>query len=196
LIAFEGIDGAGKTTQVELLAAALRDAGHRVLMTREPTGGPHGEEIRSLSSRGIEISAEEELDYFIADRRQHVGEVIAPALARGEVVITDRYFLSNVAYQGARGLSPREILHRNQSEFPDPDVVLLLETSPSRGLDRVRKRAEDLNRSFEEEAFLTRVVAIFDSLEIPYLRRISADASPGIVHASVREALTEFFDFG
>ncbi len=60
----------------------------------------------------------------------------------------------------------------------------------------MRKRAEDLNRSFEEEAFLTRVVAIFDSLEIPYLRRISADASPGIVHASVREALTEFFDFG
>ena len=161
LIAFEGIDGAGKTTQVELLAAALREAGRNVVTTREPTDGTHGTKIRNLSMQGTAISLEEELDYFLEDRKEHVRDLIAPALGRGDVVITDRYYLSNVAYQGARGLSPAEILVRNEALFPLPTAAVLLETSAKVGLGRVRARGESLNRAYEQEDFLARVAKIY-----------------------------------
>ena len=189
LIAFEGIDGAGKTTQVDLLAAALREEGRNVVTTREPTDGPHGAKIRGLSSRGTPISLEDELEYFIADREEHVRECIAPVLERGDVVITDRYYFSNVAYQGARGLSPAEILERNEKLFPPPTAVVLLELPASRGLGRVRSRGEDLNRAYEQEDFLARVAEIYAGIERPYLVRVQATGSPQDVHSAVVRAL-------
>ena len=189
LIAFEGIDGAGKTTQVDLLADALRKEGRNVVTTREPTDGPYGAKIRGLSSRGTPIALEEELEYFIADRHEHVRECLAPVLERGDVVITDRYYLSNVAYQGARGLSPVEILERNEKLFPPPTAVVLLELSASRGLDRVRTRGEDLNRAYEQEDFLARVAEIYAGIERPYLVRVQATGSPQDVHSAVVRAL-------
>ncbi len=189
LIAFEGIDGAGKTTQVELLAAALGEGDRAVVTTREPTDGPHGAKIRSLSSRGAPTTPEEELECFVEDRREHVRDLIAPALARGEVVITDRYYLSNVAYQGARGLSPQAILEHNEALFPAPSAAVLLETSPDLGLGRVRARGEELNRAYEKEDFLDRVAAIYAAIERPYLVRVAADGPPEEVHRAVLDAL-------
>ncbi|MBW2230398.1 MAG: dTMP kinase [Deltaproteobacteria bacterium] len=194
LIAVEGIDGAGKTTQAELLAAALREAGYTAVLTKEPTKGPHGQKIRELSTAGADLSPEEELGYFIEDRREHVRELIEPALARGEVVITDRYYLSNVAYQGAHGLSPDVILTRNEALFPQPTAILLIEVSPEEGLRRVHARGGPLNKSFERIDFLTRAAEIFDAVERPYVRRIDGEAPPHIVHARVREALRGVFD--
>ena len=189
LIALEGIDGAGKSTQAELLAQALRAAGRVVMITREPTDGLHGAKIRRLSSEGAQLSPEEELDYFIADRREHVRDVISPGLARGEVVITDRYYLSNVAYQGARGLSPESILERNEALFPPPAPAILLQTSADLGLERVRSRGGALNQAYEHEAFLERVAAIYAGLQCDYLVRVVADGPPEVVHASVMGAL-------
>ena len=189
LIALEGIDGAGKSTQADLLAQALRAAGRVVMITREPTDGLHGAKIRRLSSEGAKLSPEEELDYFIADRSEHVRDVISPALARGEVVITDRYYLSNVAYQGARGLSPESILERNEALFPPPAPAILLQTSADLGLERVRSRGGALNQAYEHEAFLERVAAIYAGLQCDYLVRVVADGPPEVVHASVMGAL-------
>jgi dTMP kinase len=196
LIAFEGIDGAGKTTQVDLLAAALRKNGRNVVTTREPTDGPHGARIRGLSSRGTPISLEDELECFIEDRKEHVRERIAPALERGDVVITDRYYFSNVAYQGARGLSPVEILERNEALFPPPTAAVILEMSASHGLGRVRARGEGLNRAYEQEDFLARVAQIYAGIERPYLVRVEATGSAQEVHNAVICALTPLLEVG
>ncbi|MDH3776874.1 MAG: dTMP kinase, partial [Desulfobulbaceae bacterium] len=97
-IVFEGIDGTGKSTQLHLLAEKLRQLGYAVVATREPTNGPYGQKIRKLFVDRGSVSQEEELELFIADRDQHVKEIIKPALSDGCVVICDRYYLSTIAY--------------------------------------------------------------------------------------------------
>jgi dTMP kinase len=102
LLAVDGIDGAGKTTQVKLLADALRAAGENVLASKEPTDGQWGRRLRQSAQNG-RLSLEDELHAFIEDRKEHVATTILPALAAGSVVLLDRYFYSTIAYQGARG---------------------------------------------------------------------------------------------
>jgi dTMP kinase len=196
LIAIEGIDGAGKTTQVEMLVGALRAAGHEVVATKEPTSGPHGRRIRAMSTAGEPVSPADQLESFVADREEHVRDLIAPALARGAVVVTDRYYLSNVAYQGAGGLDPEEILARNEKRFPVPDAVVLIVVSPAEGLRRVRARGGELNQAFEREDFLERVAHVFARVSRPYVHRVDGEAQPAAVHAAVREALRSVVDLG
>ena len=161
LIALEGIDGAGKSTQARRLAQALRERGWGVLLTREPTDGPAGKRIRE-AAQGERLSAEEELALFVEDRREHVKEEIAPALARGDVVILDRYYLSTAAYQGARGLPVDDIVALNESFAPIPDRVVLVDVDPSASLGRVARRgAAD---AFEREEDLRHCREIFLSL--------------------------------
>ncbi|HYM64253.1 MAG TPA: dTMP kinase [Gaiellaceae bacterium] len=113
-ISFEGVDGSGKTTQVALLAAALRGEGRDVVATREPGGTAAGELIRELLLEGGEIAPWTEAALFAAARAQLVDEVIRPALARGADVICDRYIDSSLAYQGlARGLGVERVLELN-----------------------------------------------------------------------------------
>lgn len=128
-VAFEGGDGAGKSTQVALLAQALRDAGRRVVVTRQPGGTELGAGIRELLLHGGAVSPRAEALLFAADKAQHVDEVVCPALDRGEDVLTDRYTDSSVAYQGAgRELGPDEIDRLLEwavgSLVPDLTVVL------------------------------------------------------------------------
>ncbi|MFL2936315.1 MAG: dTMP kinase [Myxococcota bacterium] len=190
LIAFEGIDGSGKSTQVERLASALRAAGHEVCVTREPTDGEHGRKIRALSTRGAPLSLEEELDLFEQDRREHVKELIAPALGRGEVVITDRYFLSTAAYQGSRGLDSDAILRSHEELFPIPDVVFFIDVPPEAALLRVEARGEEMNESYEKLGFLQDVAKLFRSFERAYICPISGEGSPETVHQAVLAQLT------
>ncbi len=193
LLAIEGIDGAGKTTQARLLAEALESIGHRVVLTKEPTNGPHGQKIRALSTSGADIPLEEELQYFLDDRQEHVDTCIAPALARGDVVITDRYFYSNVAYQGARGFDPNEILRRNEALFPVPAAVLLLEVSAKEGLRRVTARGEALNLAYERTDFLEAAAAVFAAIDRPNVHRVDGEQAPPAVHAEVRTRLAGLF---
>ena len=104
LIVFEGLDGCGKSTQLDLLCARLRAAQHEVIPTKEPTDGPVGRRIREMARSQTRVTPEQELEWFMEDRREHVSEVVEPGLAAGAIVLSDRYWLSNVAYQGARGL--------------------------------------------------------------------------------------------
>jgi dTMP kinase len=185
LLVFEGLDGSGKSTQARELARALRAAGHTLLETFEPTDGPTGARIREMARSGQMLAPEQELGWFVEDRRVHVRDTLAPALAEGRTVVCDRYFLSTVAYQGARGLDWRRILAESEAEFPLPDLVLLLELEPAAGLARVRERGAVIEGVFERGDFLERVAAIFTALERPYLERISAGGSVAEVHSRI-----------
>ncbi|WP_024819648.1 dTMP kinase [Arthrobacter sp. 31Y] len=145
-IAFEGGDGAGKSTQAARLSATLESRGLSVLRTREPGGTPIGEKLRSLvldHGHGT-IDARTEALMFAAARAAHASQVIRPALADGTVVITDRYIDSSVAYQGAgRGLGADGVLSLNEwaTEGLHPDLTVLLDVDPSDG--RRRRTAGD-----------------------------------------------------
>lgn len=185
----EGIDGAGKSTQVERLVAELRAEGHDVLATREPTDGPVGRRIRERARSGEKIEPAQELAWFMEDREAHVEGEIAPALAAGRTVVCDRYFLSTVAYQGARGLDWRAILTESETRFPIPDLALILEIDPAAGLARARSRGVAADPDFENQAFLERVAAIFAELERPWIVRVDAGADPDTVTEHVRAAV-------
>ncbi len=174
LIAFEGVDGTGKTTQIALLRDRLIAEGQPPLVTREPTDGPHGRRLRELFHDRARVGgAAEELELFLADRRQHVTELIGPALAQGRIVLTDRYYFSTAAYQGAVGLDPAEILARNDFA-PQPDLVLLLTLPLSAALARIRARPGEQPNDFEQESQLRQVTAIYESFSQPCIRRIDA----------------------
>ena len=187
LIAIEGIDGAGKGTQVDLLVKALRSQGHSVVATREPTDGPHGRRIRARSVAGEALSPGEQFEAFMLDRAEHVRDLIRPALDQGAVVVTDRYYLSNVAYQGAAGLDPVGILESNAARFPEPNLAVLIDLSAEEALRRVDARGEERNRVFERETFLLRALEIYRSLSLPYLHSVSGEAAPQTVHTEIMD---------
>jgi len=142
-ISLEGIDGSGKSTQARLLAENLRALGLTVTLTREPGGSPGAEEIRRLVLQGDpdRWSPQTEALLFTAARRDHLEKTIRPALARGEVVITDRFADSTRMYQGLRGnLETVNRLH-DLMIGTDPDLTLLIDIDPALGLSRARARA-------------------------------------------------------
>lgn len=178
LIVVEGIDGAGKSSVLPALAEQCTALGREYVLSREPTNGPWGAKLRASALEG-RLTLEEELDLFIKDRREHVEQVIAPALQAGKIVLLDRYFFSTAAYQGARGADPQAILAANRTFAPEPDLVLLLDLTPARALSRVRGRGSE--DAFEEETSLARVREIFLSLVEKNWVVIDADRSPEIV---------------
>jgi dTMP kinase len=196
LVVFEGVDGSGKSTQLERAAARLRAAGHDPLVTREPTAGPWGRRIREMARSGQPVAAEEELRWFVEDRREHAEQELRPALAAGRLVLCDRYFLSTAAYQGARGLDWRRILEESEAEFPVPDLVLVFELAPEQGLERVRARGGPLETVFEHAGRQARVAEIFAAMERPYLERIPAGGTPEEVEAATRAALERRLGLG
>ena len=185
LIAFEGIDGTGKSTQVRMLADHLAALGHEVVPTREPTDGVYGRMIRSMFASRHKLSAEEELDLFMNDRREHVRDIISPSLAAGKIVLTDRYYFSTVAYQGAAGHDPVKIMTENEAFAPVPDLVLLLALSPDEGARRIRSGRGEVLNDFEQVDELAKVAAVFDGLDMDYIKRIDASASPEKVHTEI-----------
>lgn len=187
-IVFEGIDGTGKSTQAKRLAEHFRKMGRTVTLSREPTDGPWGTLLRNSAETG-RLSPEEELDTFLKDRRQHVEEVIQPALSAGHVVILDRYYFSTMAYQGARGFDPLEIRKNNEAFAPVPDVLLILDLDVESALARIGSRGDTANQ-FEQRNNLSRCREIFLSLkDEPFSRLIDANAAADDVAESVLKAL-------
>lgn len=154
-IAFEGGDGAGKSTQASLLTEALEQAGRRVVRTREPGGTPVGEKLRGLvleHGHG-DIDPRTEALIFAASRAAHVQQVIRPALERGDVVVCDRYIDSSVAYQGAgRALGQDSVRGINEwaTEGLVPDLTVLLDVDPGAGRSR-RTASADAEDRLESE---------------------------------------------
>ncbi|HKD79019.1 MAG TPA: dTMP kinase [Candidatus Angelobacter sp.] len=174
-ITFEGLDGVGKSTQLENLAAHLRERGIDVVTTREPGGTVLGEKLRTvlLSSRTAGLSPLAELALMFADRAQHIDEQILPALDRGQWVLCDRFTDSSEAYQGGgRQLGSELVLQLHKSLCHDlqPDLTILMLSDAARAVARARRRnadqskkTEDDENRFEKEsrAFYERVLAAY-----------------------------------
>lgn len=149
-IVFEGGDGAGKSTQVALLRDALCREGRQVTVTRQPGGTPLGQQIRDLVLHGEHVTPRAEALLFAADKAHHVETLIRPALQRGDVVISDRYTDSSVAYQGAgRALGAQEVHDLNMWAVDDlvPDLTVVVDISAAEG----RRRRGDVHDRLESE---------------------------------------------
>jgi dTMP kinase len=175
-ISFEGLDGCGKTTQVELLEAYLETRDLEVVATREPGGTPLGEQLREIVLHGEKISPWAEVAIFAAARAELVDQVIEPALSRGAIVISDRFVDSSLVYQGvARGLGVEKVLqlnlHATRGLLPDRTFLLLVDQALSEARvgeerDRMERESEEFRRRIDAgyrqlaELFPERVVAL------------------------------------
>ena len=187
-VTFEGTEGSGKTTQVEMLGEWL--APHDPVVVREPGGTELGERIREVVLyAGLDIDAEAEMYLFMAARRQLIGEVITPALAAGKIVIADRYHDSTLAYQGgARGVPTTW-----PATFPRPDVTFLLEGPVETGLGRHEAAGKAPDRMEQESLdFHTKVAeayALLAAAEPARFTRLDATGSREKIHFEVKDRL-------
>ena len=192
-ITFEGVEGAGKTTQVQRLATAL---GPDIVITREPGGTPVSERIREVFMTSDRITTMTELLLIAAARAQHVDERIRPALAANQIVICDRFIDATVAYQGYRGGIELEIIHRLNHIATGgltPDITFILDLPPEIGLqrqqqddthrDRLDKEPLEFHRRVREGYLATA------KAEPHRVKLIDATLSPDDVHTAI---LTEY----
>jgi dTMP kinase len=193
LIVFEGIDGTGKSTQCELLAKSLTERDMPNIALAEPTRGTWGAKIRRLLSEGRQgISPQEELSWFVNDRKEDIELNIMPALQDNKVVLMDRYYFSTAAYQGALGLDPEQIRLENETFAPIPDRVLIFLTSPETCLERIES-SRDQKSAFEKLDYLQIVQKIFKSFEGPNIRFIDSVGSVPEVQEKVLSAIEDLF---
>lgn len=198
-IAFEGPEGAGKSTQVRLLEAWLRERGHAPVVTREPGGTPVAEEVRRVLLESESLSPRTELLLMLASRSTLVETVIRPALADGRVVITDRFHLSTLAYQGhGRGLPFEEVeaMNRFATGGLEPDLTVLLDVDASvgasrkaavgAGADRIERAGDAFHRKVAEAY---RLLAEGDER----IERVDAAEPAETVHGAVVGLLTDRF---
>jgi dTMP kinase len=193
-ITFEGIEGVGKSTQLAALARRIAAAGREVVLTREPGGTPFAERIRALvlGPAGEPVPAEAELLLMAAARAVHVANLVRPALARGAIVLCDRYTDATHAYQGAgRGLATDDIdaLGAVATRGLAPDLTLLLDAPVAVALARARGRAGSGDRiEAETQAFFERARARYlerAAREPKRIRRIDASAAEAVVAAAI-----------
>ena len=208
-ITFEGLDGCGKSTQLEKLAAVLRAEGHDVVTTREPGGTGIGEQVRAvlLNSRTLNLAPLAELALMFASRAQLLEEIVHPALAAGKFVLCDRYSDSSEAYQGAgRQLGTDAVLtiHRVICRDFWPDLTILMDSDPAASVERARRRnqqskrtrsAADENR-FEQEnrAFFERVHKAYHAIakrESARVYMVDARRPIATVHREIVAAVRE-----
>lgn len=197
LLVFEGPEGAGKTTQLRLLAEWVSARGLQVIGVREPGGTVIGDEIRRiLLDPSSEITPRAEALLFMASRAQLVEQEIAPALERGAIVLLDRFFLSTYAYQGAgRGVAEEEVRTANRLATGGlvPDLTLLLTLPVSEGLARADRRGERDRMERAETGFHQRVSAAFLRFAAPEWQRTHEECGP-IISIDARGGEQEVFD--
>jgi dTMP kinase len=208
-ITFEGLDGTGKSTQMRKLAAVLREAGHKVVETREPGGTATGEKIRrvALDSGTSGLAPLAEMALMFASRAQHIAEVIEPGLAAGAIVLCDRFTDSTEAYQGSgRRLGSEAVreLHRVLCGDLQPDLTILMDSNPQASVNRARRRnrraSKSSSRSHDENRFEQETRSFFGRVRDGYLaiakrepgRVVMVDArgSPGQTHQKILEVLS------
>lgn len=207
-ISFEGLDGSGKSTQLELLAGALTAAGRTVVSLRQPGGTMLGDRIRSLlldSRSDAElggISPETEMALMFADRAQSLAQVIRPALAAGDVVLCDRYTDSSEAYQGAgRGLGADRIrqMHQAVCHGLQPDLTILLLPPLASSLQRARRRNQRFARTHgtdenrferEDDRFYGRVYAQYEEIARREPARVFAIREPASIESISEQILS------
>jgi len=173
-ITFEGIEGSGKTSQIQGIHAHLSERGYDVITTREPGSSDIGTQIRSilLDSRNKGLDPLAELLLYMADRAQHLNETIKPALSAGKIILCDRYYDATLAYQGfARGLDIGLISELHQLAFSDvrPDLTLLLDLPAEMGLARAWQQIQNGQRTEKETRFEEEALAFHSKVRSGYL---------------------------
>lgn len=205
LITFEGSEGSGKSTQIARLAARLQALGREVVTTREPGGTDIGDQIRNIivhNAKGDELCPEAELLLFTAARAQLVRQVIAPALARGAFVLSDRYLDSTTVYQGfARNLAPGPVSAINGFAVGGllPHLTIVIDVPTEVSLARIRQRASDLPDRMEREslAFFTKVREGYLQLARACPTRVvvvDGTLSPDAIEAKIWQEVQQRFD--
>ena len=203
-ITFEGPDGSGKSTQLRMLASALREEGREIVTTREPGGTEIGDQIRAviMNMKNKAMDPRTELLLFNASRAQLVEELIRPSLAAGKVILCDRYADSTMAYQGyGHGLDRDEL--RRLLNFATgglkPDLTLLFDISAEAGLKRRLSNHDEWNRMDDYALqFHERVRGGFLELAAADPERwvvIDADRDPGVIHAEVLDIVKRKLSF-
>lgn len=162
LVAIEGIDGTGKSTVAATLAQWCGERGLACVFSKEPTSLSHGQKLRQSMETG-RLSIDEELELFRLDRKEHVERSIGPALQENSIVILDRYYWSNAAYQGARGVDYQKIITSNEAIAPVPDLILFLDTEVRSSIGRIHGRGDAPN-DFEAIDSLQNAQKIFQAL--------------------------------
>ena len=162
MVAVEGIDGTGKSTVAATLAQWCGERGLACVFSKEPTSLSYGQKLRESASTG-RLSLDEELELFRLDRKKHVERSIGPALAENSIVILDRYYWSNAAYQGARGVDFDQIIAANEAIAPVPDLILFMDVEVRSGIGRIHGRGDAPN-DFEGLESLEKARAIFQTL--------------------------------
>ncbi len=190
-IVFEGIDGSGKDTHIKLLSEELRQQGHSVLETAEPSGNEVGALLRRYQRKsGKRLPAETEALLYTADRYEHVRNIVEPALKKGQIVLSNRYFYSTLAYQGAMGVDLDWIREMNRFA-PKPDASILLDILPEFSLRRLKRR----RTVFEQLENLRRVREIYVRLvKGGELLRVDADRPKRIVQAELLGFVQELLE--
>jgi dTMP kinase len=190
LISIEGIDGAGKTTHADMLRKFFINSGKEAMILKEPTQSKYGQEIARLASSHA-LDPENELRLFIEDRKLDVSDHIKPELSSGMTVIMDRYYYSNMAYQGARGLDMENIKEENEKFAPIPDLLIILDIDPAAGMERVKKRNKIVDH-FENEAYLEKVRKNFLQMEkFPNAVVIDSSKQTDKVQMDIEKAVKE-----
>ncbi|WP_319759795.1 dTMP kinase [Maridesulfovibrio sp.] len=205
-ITFEGIEGTGKTTQIKMLTAFLEESGHEVQVTLEPGGSRIGTELRKilLNMDSTDITGECELFLYLADRAQHVGQVIKPAIDAGKIIISDRFADSTIVYQGyGRGLDPKLLRELNDVAVSGnwPDLTILLDIDPEIGLKRAMTRNLQENKMQEEGRFEAESLEFHSLVREGYLTWaalnndrivvIDADQTPDEIFAEIKKTVLE-----
>lgn len=175
LIAFEGIDGTGKTTMAKRTAEALKHQGYYAIYLREPTDGPHGRRLREIMMSPEMRNPQLEFELFILDRQEDVQLSIKPVLQAGGIVCIDRYYVSSMAYQGALGLDPEHIRQENEQFAPVPDLILHYTVPVETALERIQNSRADGANAFEKRDYLEKVQAEFSRMNFVQMKEISAD---------------------
>jgi len=196
LIVFEGIDGAGKSTQAEILLDRLKARGYDVAYFREPSESKWGREIKKRALLADSLSPEEELELFQKDRRENVERNLKPALEERKIVILDRYYYSTIAYQGAKGIDHEMIKKANEEFVVKPDLVFILDIDAKRGLERIQNRKKK-DKLFEREDYLVKVRKIFRSFEGENIIHIDALKPREEISKKIEESILEYLrNFG
>ncbi len=191
LIVFEGVDGTGKSTQVQLLRTYLEMRGIDVVTDYEPTRGKWGMKVRSAAASGKRLPVQEEVDCLLRDRKEHVEQLIIPSLDRGSWVLLDRYYPSMLAYQGATGVDVEELRQLNEEFAPIPDRAFWLDIPVQVALKRVQSRGAGSD-AFEQKSFLETCRSIYGTIKAPWWIRIDATADAQSIHKCVCEQLAVF----
>jgi dTMP kinase len=207
-VTFEGIEGSGKTSQIARLAVRLDQAGESAIVTREPGGSPLGRRLRSLLLGGetARIDPMAELLLYVADRAQHLSELVEPQLASGTHVMCDRFLDATLAYQGfARGLDLEfiRLLHQKPPLDRRPHRTILLDLDPEIGLDRARRRNGELGLETTEGRFEREALAFHRRVREGYLaladaepfrfRIVAAEGTQDDIEARIADLLSDLF---